>query len=94
MPLVAFGHHGYVGQMREWSIRDAKDHLSQVVDAAQELPQAITKRGRHAAVLLSKRDYDRLQGQIEPLTSFFARGGLEDVEIARIKAAVRDEGEL
>jgi prevent-host-death family protein len=80
--------------MHEWSIRDAKNHLSEVVEAAQRAPQAITKRGRPAVIVLSKKDYDRLQQQREPLTSFFGRAGLQDVEIERVKAAVRDEGEL
>jgi prevent-host-death family protein len=80
--------------MREWSIRDAKDRLSELVEAAQTGPQAITKRGRQTAVVLSKSDYERLQRWREPLTSFFARAGLDDVEIERVKAAVRDEGEF
>ena len=46
------------------------------------------------AILISERELKRLQSQAEPLTRFFARGGLEDVEIERVKAAVRDEGEL
>jgi hypothetical protein len=32
--------------------------------------------------------------EAEPLTRFFARAGLEEVEILRIKAAARDEGEV
>ena len=88
------GHSGYVGHMREWSIRDAKDHLSEMVEAAQTAPQTITKRGRPAVVVISRDEYERLHRQLEPLTSFFARAGLEDVEVERVKAAVRDEGEL
>ncbi len=80
--------------MREWSIRAAKDHLSELVEAAQAAPQAITRRGRHAVVVVSTKDYDRLQRQLGPLTRFFARAGLEDVAIERVEAAVRDEGEL
>jgi len=79
--------------MEHWSIRDAKDHLSQLVDAAQSTPQAITKRGRDCVVVLSKREYDRLLRHREPLSEFFARG-LKGVEFERIKAAMRDEGEL
>jgi antitoxin Phd len=92
--LAGDGHSGYIGHMREWSIRDAKDHLSELVEAAQQDPQAITKRGRQAVVVLSRKDYERLQRQLEPLTSFFARAGLEDVEIERVKAVMRDEGEV
>lgn len=80
--------------MRDWSIRDAKDHLSQLIEAAQIEPQAITRRGRRAAILLSEPEFERLRRQAEPLTSFFARAGLEDVDIERVKAVARDEGEL
>ena len=80
--------------MHDWSIRDAKDHLSQLIEAAQTEPQAITRRGRRAAILLSEQEFERLRRQVEPLTSFFARAGLEDVQIDRVKAVARDEGEL
>ena len=30
----------------------------------------------------------------EPLTHFFARAGLGDIDIQRVKAAARDEGEF
>jgi prevent-host-death family protein len=80
--------------MHDWSIRDAKDHLSQLIEAAQIEPQAITRRGRRAAILLSEPEFERLRRQAEPLTSFFARAGLEDVDIERVKAVARDEGEL
>lgn len=77
--------------MREWSIRHAKDCLSELVEAARDAPQAITKRGRQAVIVLSREDYDRLRGQREPLTSFFARAGLGDIEIERVKASERDQ---
>jgi prevent-host-death family protein len=80
--------------MHDWSIRDAKDHLSQLIEAAQSEPQAITRRGRRAAILLSEREFKHLQRQAEPLKSFFAGAGLEDIDIERVKAAPRDEGEL
>jgi antitoxin Phd len=92
--IGACGQERYFSQMRQWSIREAKDRLSELVDAAQQSPQAITRRGHEAVVVLSRKDYDRLQRQVEPLTSFFARAGLDDVEIERVQAAVRDEGEL
>jgi prevent-host-death family protein len=80
--------------MRQWSIRDAKDRLSELVEAAQLTPQAITRRGRCAAVVLSEQEFDRLRRRAEPLSSFFARSGLDQVEIRRIEAAPRDEGEF
>jgi len=80
--------------MSEWSIRDAKDRLSELVEAAQDEPQIITRRGRRAAVVLSEQEFDRLRRRVEPLLSFFARSGLDDVEIERIEGSVRDEGEI
>jgi prevent-host-death family protein len=48
--------------MQHWSIRDAKDHLSRLIDAAQAEPQAITKHGRESVVVLSKPEYDGSSG--------------------------------
>jgi antitoxin Phd len=79
--------------MQHWSLRDAKDHLSRVVEAAQTAPQAITKRGRDAVIVLSKEEYERLLRCREPLLDFFARG-LGGVEIERIEGAMREEGDL
>jgi prevent-host-death family protein len=80
--------------MQNWSIRDAKDRLSELVNAAQGAPQAITRRGRCAAVVLSQEEFERLRRQREPLTSFFARSGLDEVEVERIEAAPRDDVDL
>jgi prevent-host-death family protein len=80
--------------MQHWSIRDAKDHLSRLIEAAQAEPQAITKRGRDSVVVMSKQEYERLVRHREPLSQFFARSGWADLEIERVKAAVRDEGEF
>ena len=59
-----------------------------------DAPTGLWLFGRQAVVVLSRNDYERLQRQLEPLTSFFARAGLEDIEIERVKGAVRDEGEV
>jgi antitoxin Phd len=80
--------------MNNWSIRSAKDHLSELVDAAQDAPQAITRRGRCAAIVLSQREFERLRQRKEPLSSLFARAGMEDVEIERIEAEPREDVEL
>jgi prevent-host-death family protein len=78
--------------MQRWSIRDARIHLSRLVHAARQEPQVITKRGRDTVVVLSRQEYDLLVRR-EPLSRFFARG-FAGLEINRIKAAMRDEGEL
>jgi prevent-host-death family protein len=44
-----------------WSLQDAKNHFSEVVQRARrEGPQTVTLRGERAAVVLSAADYDAL----------------------------------
>ncbi|MCP5410250.1 MAG: type II toxin-antitoxin system Phd/YefM family antitoxin [Chromatiaceae bacterium] len=46
----------------EWSIQDAKNRFSAVVDAAiKGVPQRITRRGKQAVVVIGVADYERLQ---------------------------------
>lgn len=43
----------------QWSLQNAKNKLSEVVDAAQERPQVITRRGVKTAVIISYEEYER-----------------------------------
>ncbi|HEY1798922.1 MAG TPA: type II toxin-antitoxin system Phd/YefM family antitoxin [Stellaceae bacterium] len=79
--------------MQDWSIRDAKDHLGELVDAAQDEPQVITRRDRRAVIFLSE-EFDRLGRRKQCLSEFFARAGFEDVEIERTEAAPREHVDL
>ncbi len=46
----------------KWQIQDAKNRLSEVVDLAiKEGPQAVTRRGKEVAVILSTADFARLR---------------------------------
>ncbi|OAI31636.1 prevent-host-death protein [Methylosinus sp. R-45379] len=46
----------------EWSLQDAKNQFSKVVQKAREEgPQTVTLRGERAVVVLSARDYDALR---------------------------------
>jgi prevent-host-death family protein len=92
--LAKKGDCGYDGHMRNWNLRDAKDHLSELVTAAQDEPQIITRRGRRAAVVLSDEEYDRLCGRQESLVDFFARSGLDEIEIEHTEAAPREDVDL
>lgn len=76
--------------MREWSIRDAKNRLSELLEAAGHEPQAITKRGRPAVVVVAQGEFDQLVRRREPLAQFFARSGLDEVAIERVEAEPRD----
>lgn len=45
-----------------WTLQDAKNRFSAVVDAAaQGKPQKVTRRGKWVSVVLSAEDYERLQ---------------------------------
>jgi antitoxin Phd len=44
-----------------WSIQDAKNKFSTVVDAARDAPQTVTKHGKPAVVVLNADEYERLR---------------------------------
>ncbi|MEQ9642594.1 MAG: type II toxin-antitoxin system Phd/YefM family antitoxin [Alphaproteobacteria bacterium] len=47
---------------KRWTLQDARAHFSQVVEAAQDEPQFVTKWGEEKAVVLSAEEYLRLSG--------------------------------
>ena len=79
----------------EWSLQDAKNSLSAVVDAASKgTPQTITKRGKRTAVVLSAAEYDRLQKRQATLDRSFLDHLLampkDDEEFDRTQIEPRD----
>ena len=44
-----------------WSLQDAKNRFSQVVNAARREPQTVTKHGKPAVVVLDAAEYERLR---------------------------------
>ena len=46
---------------RSWSVQDAKNRFSEVVEAAQRLPQTVTKHGKPAVVVVNVVEYERLR---------------------------------
>ncbi len=44
-----------------WSVQDAKNHFSEVVEAARRKPQTVTKHGKPAVVVVAVDEYERLQ---------------------------------
>jgi prevent-host-death family protein len=44
-----------------WSVQDAKNRFSEVVEAARETPQTVTKHGKRAVVVVAAEEYDRLK---------------------------------
>jgi antitoxin Phd len=49
---------------RSWSVQDAKNRFSEVVEAARSEPQTVTNHGRPAVVIVAAGEYERLR-QIE-----------------------------
>ena len=45
---------------RSWSIQDAKNQFSAVVEAARRAPQTVTKHGKPAVVVVDAEHYERL----------------------------------
>jgi prevent-host-death family protein len=43
-----------------WSVQDAKNRFSAVVEAARRAPQTVTKHGKPAVVVVAADEYDRL----------------------------------
>ncbi|HEY7297749.1 MAG TPA: type II toxin-antitoxin system Phd/YefM family antitoxin [Xanthobacteraceae bacterium] len=46
---------------RTWSVQDAKNRFSEVVNAARREPQTVTKHGKPAVVVLDAAEYERLR---------------------------------
>ena len=57
------GQHDWTEDpMADWSLQDAKNRFSVVVDSAVEgTPQRVTRRGRPAVVVLAAAEYERLR---------------------------------
>ena len=46
---------------RRWSLQDAKNRFSEVVEAARREPQTVTKHGKPAVVVVDVAEYERLR---------------------------------
>ncbi len=44
-----------------WSLQDAKNRFSSVVEAARHEPQTVTKHGKPAVVIVAADEYERLR---------------------------------
>lgn len=79
--------------MQSWQLQEAKAHLSEVIRlSALQGPQLLTVRGKEEAVLLSKREYERLIGTKPNLFDFMRNSPLKGVELdlERDQSKIRD----
>lgn len=78
-----------------WTLQDAKNRFSAVVDAALAgQPQEVSRRGKPAVVVLAVEEYQRiLAGAVAGRESFAAHlMGFPGGEIPRAEARPRDVG--
>ena len=79
---------------RNWSVQDAKNRFSEVVEAARRTPQTVTKHGRPAVVVMDVLEYERLQRLERAQAPSFADVLLaipqDDGEFHRSKVKMRD----
>ena len=78
--------------MTSWQLQTAKAKFSELIRTAKtQGPQAITLHGREEAVILSKKDYNRLKKNAPNLVEFFKGSPFHglDLKIQRNKTASR-----
>jgi len=75
-----------------WSLQDAKNKFSQVVDEAhKDGPQIVTRRGVQSVVIMSIEDYKKLIKPETDLIEFFKQSPLHgaDLDVERSKGPSR-----
>ena len=79
-----------------WSVQDAKNRFSEVVEAAREKPQTVTKHGKRAVVVVAAEEYDRLKTLEKQKGVSFKEHLLnmpkDNGTFARMKVRLRDPG--
>jgi len=79
---------------RNWSVQDAKNRFSEVVEAARRTPQTVTKHGKPAVVVMDVMEYERLRGLERAQAPCFADVLLamprDDGDFRRGKVRMRD----
>ena len=77
-----------------WSVQDAKNQFSAVVEAAQSAPQTVTKHGKPAVVVVAAEEFERLRKLEKLKLPTFAEHLLampkDDVEFERVELTLRD----
>ena len=79
--------------MQTWQLQDAKSRLSEVVRlCVQDGPQILTVRGKEEAVIVSKKEYERLVGPKLNFYDFMRQSPLMglDIDLEREQSIERD----
>jgi len=73
-----------------WQVQQAKQRLSEVLRAAEQTPQVITRHGRDVAVVIDMASYRKLIGVEVDLKGFLRHGpAFDDLELTRDTAPSR-----
>ena len=80
--------------MADWSLQDAKNRFSAVVDAALNgSPQLVTRRGQPAVVVVAAAEYERLRNlekvQAPTLAELLLAMPQDDAEFERLPRPTR-----
>lgn len=77
-----------------WSVQDAKNSFSVVVEAARHAPQTVTKHGKPAVVVVDVAEFERLrlleQDQAPSFAEMLLAMPQDDGEFERLKVQPRD----
>jgi len=81
---------------RSWSVQDAKNRFSEVIEAARHEPQTVTKHGKPAVVVVAVDEYERLRKLRHLKAPSFAELLLamptDGEEFERLEGRMRDPG--
>jgi antitoxin Phd len=81
---------------RRWSVQDAKNRFSEVVEAAQREPQTVTKHGKPAVVVVAVDEYERLRKlqhlKAPSFTQLLLAMPTDDGEFERLEGRMREPG--
>ena len=81
---------------RRWSVQDAKNRFSEVVEAARRQPQTVTKHGKPAVVVLAAEEYARLRElqrlEAPSFAALLLAMPTDGDEFERLEGRMRDTG--
>jgi antitoxin Phd len=81
---------------RNWSVQDAKNRFSEVVEAARRHPQMVTKHGKPTVVVVAVDEYERLRKLEQLKAPSFAELLLamptDGEELERLEGRMREPG--
>jgi antitoxin Phd len=82
--------------METWSVQDAKNRFSAVVEAARHEAQVVTKHGKPAVVVVDAAEYARLKrlerAEMPSFADHLLAMPIDDAEFERLEGNLRDAG--